>query len=93
MAWQSENAAVANSFFLADSGQFTCLCALRWSKTNDTLNCSPDSFLTIFVFWSQVIRMTPFEVRSQLVTALQQDLVGPHDGLGNVAELLPQAID
>ncbi|MCF7961278.1 MAG: DISARM system helicase DrmA [Pirellula sp.] len=34
--------------------------------------------------------MTPFEVRSQLVTALQLDLVGPHDGLGNVAELLPQ---
>jgi len=39
------------------------------------------------------IRMTPFEVRSQLVAALQLDLVGPHDGLGNVAEVLPQATD
>ena len=34
--------------------------------------------------------MTPIEVRSQLVTALQLDLVGPHDGIGNDAEILPQ---
>lgn len=34
--------------------------------------------------------MTPADVRAQLVAALQLDLVGPHDGIGDVAETLPQ---
>ena len=34
--------------------------------------------------------MTPAEVRSELVAALQLDLVGPHNGIGNVGETLPQ---
>ena len=34
--------------------------------------------------------MTPADVRAQLVAALQLDLVGPHDGIGDAAETLPQ---
>src|SRR5438045_2032105 len=36
-------------------------------------------------------RMTPVEVRSELVNALRLDLVGPGEWLGSPDEVLPQA--
>ena len=35
--------------------------------------------------------MTSVDIRNELVSALQLDLVGPHGGLGDVAETLPQS--